>query len=167
MGEAGVGLLSPYFSPSLSLSFCPISVSPLLPYHYFFALYFPCQSLSVFHSLPRHCLTVCEDGGGEAERRSVGIITVWRTRMDLYAISVVGCCANLPSTNGTAVHCRSTSWYQSKVLNKQNRPFGNSCLAVIFSVAPSQQSIHAYNKHISREIKTNKKKNITLENGDG
>lgn len=34
------------------------------------------------------------------ERRSVGIITVWRTRMDLYAISLAEHFANLLSTNG-------------------------------------------------------------------
>ena len=71
-------------------------------------------------SLPPSPLFDGWEGRGESERRSVGIITVWRTRMDLYTISVVGCCANLPSTNGTAVHCHSTSWYQSKAINQQN-----------------------------------------------
>lgn len=47
------------------------------------------------------CREVWEDGA-EVERRSVGIITIWRTRMDLYAISPVEHCANLLSTNGTA-----------------------------------------------------------------
>lgn len=42
--------------------------------------------------------------GPEVERRSVGINTLWRAQMDLYGISIVGCCASLPSTNGTAVH---------------------------------------------------------------
>lgn len=123
---------------------------PLLPHHYFLTLYFPCHSLPVSHSLPLHCLTVGEDGG-EAERRSVGIITVWRTRMDLYAISVVGCCANLPSTNGTAVHCRSTS--SQKRLTNKTIPLATRVRQLSLNVAPSEQSIHAINKRVSRQIK--------------
>lgn len=57
---------------------------------------------TAFHpsSLHPYCWKVWEDGA-EVENRSVGIITAWRTRMDLYAISPVKHCANLLSTNGT------------------------------------------------------------------
>lgn len=53
------------------------------------------------HPPSRHpyCWKIWEDGA-EVERRSVGIITVWRTRMDLYAISLAEHFANLLSTNG-------------------------------------------------------------------
>lgn len=86
--------------------------------HCFHALYVPPISPpppSVSPSFTFHCRAVQEDGR-EVVGRSVGIITVWRTRMDLYAISVVGCCANLPLTNGTAVYCRSTSCVHSNAL---------------------------------------------------
>lgn len=89
--------------------------------------------------------------GRRVKRRSVGIITVLRTRMDLFAIFVVGCCANLPSTNGTAANCRSTSWYQSKALNKQNHPLGDPCGAIFLSIVPFEQWIHAHAWQIKKQ----------------
>lgn len=126
--------------PSHSLTLFPYSLFPLSLS--FWLLPLP-PSLHPSHSIvwwSEGGVVVCVVWG--AERRSVGIITVWRTRMDLYAISVVGCCANLPSTNGTAMQCRRTSWYQSKALNQQK-------LSLCFWVSPCEQ----FNNEGTRQLK--------------
>lgn len=80
-------------------------------------MHFYCQSLYVSPSLS---IVWFFDGGGCVQGGDQwGLTLSGETRMDLSAISVVGCCANLPATNGTAVHSRSTSWYRSKALNQQ------------------------------------------------
>lgn len=138
-GEADVRLFSPHFFHD---------ISTCLLHNSFLTMYYLSQLFCLPSSPSSLPPSLLSDGRGEwrgeVKRRSVGIITVWRTRMDLFAISVVGCCANLPSTNGTAANCRSTSWYQSKALNKQNHPLGDPCGAIFLSIVPSEQWIHAH-----------------------
>lgn len=80
--------------------------------------------------------------------------------MDLYAIAVVGCCANLPSTNGTAELCRSISWYQSKALNEQIFPFGHPCEVIFLSVPPTKHCIHRQNQQNEKSNRTTHKKAV-------